>query len=96
MKQKIKYNFVRKHCNKNSENETKSKAFHLLCLHIVYSFSVCCRRNLTSFSFLLLSEDQDLLSTWKINLDTLLPFDYCFVCILQNVSHPDWTTNNTE
>ena len=94
MQQKVKHNFVRKHWNKNSENETKSKAFHLLC--IVYSFLVCCRRNLTSFSFLLLSEDQDLLSTWKINRDTLLPFDYCFVCIPQNVSHPDWTTNNTE
>ena len=52
MKQKVKYNFVRKHCNRNSENETKSKAFHLLYLHIVYSFLVCGSRNLTSFSFL--------------------------------------------
>ena len=98
MKQKVKYNFVRKHCNKNSENETKSKAFHLLYLHIVYSFLFWCRRKLKNIFLLLLREVQDYtdsfdkkrnsLSTWKNNLDSLT-FRLLF-CLYSAKCIPSW------
>ena len=69
------------------------------CVSIVFSFLFCCRRKLTNISLLLLREEQDYTDSFdKKNAircqretltSTLLPFDYCFVCIPQNVSHPD-------